>query len=823
MKRKFLLLLLAILVSIPPATAKIQPDIPDAATLQLLMKRLTVVGSALYIAAHPDDENTAVLSTLALGRLVRTAYLAVNRGQGGQNLIGPEQGDLLGVIRTQELLAARSLDTAGQFFTRAVDFGFSKSPEESIRIWGKEEVLSDMVWVIRKFQPDVIILRFTSAGGGHGHHTASAILGEEAFHAAADPSKFPNQLRYVTPWKAKRIVWNRYNWRGNEPSDAEKSSLIKLDVGDYNSLLGKSYSELAGISRSMHKSQGFGDSEDRGQITNYFEVVAGDRASTDLFEGVDLSWNRIPGSHGLKEVINQAVTEFKSSDPSASISKLVKAHTLIKKLKQDPIVDTKKSELAELIRYCSGLWLEAIADDESAVPGQNIQVTVSALNRSSHPFSLEIIHLSEDVSIQKQLPFNQMVSQKLDLSVPADATYSQPYWLKEKAGKALAKVDDQQLIGRADSPPPYQATFRISVAGESIEYSVPVLYRWVDPVEGERYRMFQIIPEVSIQVHQPVAIFSNGAPNQVSMTLQAGIPNISGALKLNMPAGYKSNPESVPFRFEKKGETADFKFQVTTINSAKSGDARAEAIVNGKTLSSGLTLIDYPHIPPERVFPAARIKFVRLDLKRNGNSIGYVVGSGDQVPESLEEAGYKVTLLSDEQLKSGDFSGFDAIVVGIRAYNARRALRSAHQGLLKYAEGGGTLVVQYNTLDELIFQSPGPYPFQIGRDRVSVEETPVRILDPIHPLLNTPNKITSEDFDGWVQERGLYFPDQWDPKYQTLIASSDPGETSKAGGILYTKYGKGIFIYTSYSWFRQLPGGVPGAIRLFVNLVSARQ
>jgi LmbE family N-acetylglucosaminyl deacetylase len=823
MKCKYLLLLLAILISIVPATAKIQPDIPDAATLQLLMKRLSVVGSALYIAAHPDDENTAVLSTLALGRLVRTAYLAVNRGEGGQNLIGPEQGELLGVIRTQELLAARSLDTAGQFFTRAIDFGFSKTPEESIRIWGKEEVLSDMVWVIRKFQPDVIILRFTSAGGGHGHHTASAILGEEAFYAAADPAKFPNQLRYVTPWKAKRIVWNRYNWRGNEPSDAEKSSLIKLQVGDYNTLLGKSYSELAGISRSMHKSQGFGDSEDRGQITNYFEVVAGDPASNDFFEGVDLSWNRIPGSRDLKEVINQAITEFKPSDPSASIPKLIKAYTLIKKLKQDPLVVAKKEELAEVIRYCSGLWLEAISDDNSAVPGQNVQITVSALNRSSHSFSLESINLSKDVSIQKQLPFNQAVSQKLDLNIPSNATYSQPYWLKEKAGKALAKVDDQQLIGRADSPPPYQAIFRIAIGGEVIEYSVPVLYRWVDPVEGERYRMFQIIPEVSIQLHQRVAVFSNGAPNQISMTLQAGIPNSSGTLKLNMPAGFKSDPESIQFQFAKKGDTADFKFHVTTINSAQSGDARAEVTLNEKTLSSGLTVIDYPHIPPQRVFPVARIKFVHLDLKRNGDSIGYVMGSGDQVPESLEEAGYKVTLLSDEQLNSGDYSGFDAIVVGIRAYNTRRALASAHQALLKYAEGGGTLVIQYNTLDELMLQSPGPYPFQIGRDRVSVEDAPVTILDPAHPVLNIPNKITSADFEGWIQERGLYFPGQWDPKYQTPIASSDPGETAKAGGILYAKYGKGIFIYTSYSWFRELPAGVPGAYRLFVNLVSAHQ
>ena len=823
MKRKFCLLFLVLIISIPPAAAKIQPNVPDASTLQLLMKRLTVVGSALYIAAHPDDENTAALGTLALGKLVRTAYLAVNRGEGGQNLIGSEQGDLLGVIRTQELLAARSLDHAEQFFTRAIDFGYSKTPEESLRIWGKEEVLSDMVWVIRKFQPDVIILRFTSAGGGHGHHTASAILGEEAFHASADPSKFPEQLRYVTPWKAKRVVWNRYNWRGNEPTDAEKAALVKLEVGDYNALLGKSYSELAGISRSMHKSQGFGDSADRGQITNYFEIVAGDPASKDLFDGVDLTWNRISGSRAISELLTQAVNEFKSSDPSASLPKLIKAYGLMKKMKQEPIVVAKKEELAEVIRYCGGLWLEAIADEQSAVPGQNIQVTTSALNRSSYQFSVDSIELSKSVAIQQPLRLNIPVTQKLDLNVPADVSYSQPYWLMERNGKALAKVDDQQLVGRADSLPPFQVKFRIAAGGESIEYSVPVLYRWVDPVEGERYRMFQVIPEISVHVHQPVAIFSNGASSQISMALQAGMQNVSGTLKLNMPGGYKSNPESIPFQFTRKGDFADFKFQVTTVDSAQSGEARAEANVNGKIISSSLTVIDYPHISPQRVFPTARIKFVRLDLKRNGNSIGYIMGSGDQVPESLQQAGFKVTQLSDDQLKNADLSGFDAIVVGIRAYNTRRGLKSVHPVLLKYAEDGGTLVIQYNTLNELMIESPGPYPFRIGRERVSVEEAPITVLDATHPVLNTPNKITSADFDGWVQERGLYFPDQWDQKYQTPIASLDSGETAKAGGILYAKYGKGIFIYTSYSWFRQLPAGVPGAIRLFVNLVSAKQ
>ncbi|HSE41912.1 MAG TPA: PIG-L family deacetylase, partial [Acidobacteriota bacterium] len=676
MKRNLLLVFFLLIVAIAPAPARIQPQIPDAAVLELLMKRLTVTGSALYVAAHPDDENTAVLSTLALGRLVRTAYLAINRGEGGQNLIGPEQGDLLGVIRTQELLAARSQDTAGQFFTRAIDFGFSKTPEESLRIWGKDQVLSDFVWVIRKFRPDVIVLRFTSAGSGHGHHTASAILGEEAFHAASDPSKFPEQLRYVSPWQAKRIVWNRYNWRGNEPTAEEKNSLIKMEVGDYNALLGKSYSELAGISRSMHKSQGFGDSEDRGQITNYFQHVAGDRATKDLFDGVDLTWNRVRGSHAVSEALNRTVANYNPRDPAKSIPELVKVYGLLKNLKSDPIVLAKKAELLNVIQYCSGLWLEAIASDDSAVPGANIQVTTSALNRSSYDFSLQGVELGKDLSIQKNLGANVPVEQKIDFVIPSDASYSQPYWLKEKLGKAMAKVDDQQLIGTADSPPPLQVKFRISAEGETLEYEVPVLFRWVDPVEGERYRLFQIIPEVSIQIDQSVSIFANGSGNQITMTLRAGAPNIKGSLRLSMPAGYKSNPESIPFQFAKKGETADFKFEVTSLNGSQSGEARAEAVVNGKTIGSKTVVIDYSHIPPQRVFQQASIKFVRLDLKRVGNSIGYVMGSGDQIPESLRQAGYRVSELTDDDLKNGDLSSFDAIVVGIRAYNTRTILRS---------------------------------------------------------------------------------------------------------------------------------------------------
>ncbi len=837
--RKTLFIIGILLIAFLPANARIQPDTPDAATLQLLMKRLTVVGSALYVGAHPDDENTAALSYLSMGKLVRTAYLALNRGEGGQNLIGPEQGDQLGVIRTQELLAARSIDYAGQFFTRAIDFGFSKSPEESLRIWGKDEVLSDVVWVFRKFRPDVIILRFPSTGSGHGHHIASAILAEEAFSAAADPSRFPEQLRYTKPWKAKRIVWNRYSWGRDQISDQEKATLSKMELGDYNPVLGKSYTELAGVSRSMHKSQGFGDSEDRGRITEYFKHVAGEPAGQDLFEGIDLTWNRIPGAKEVSTVLDQTVKSFQPDKPSASIPMLLKAYALMKKIPKNDDVDEKREEVADVIRICAGLWLEAIADSSTSVPGGKVKIMAAAINRSSFPLQLDSIDFCKSDQgggppcppsaggqgrppSMLNLDFNTPSTQTIELNIPQNASYSQPYWLREKVGKAMAKVDDQQLIGLADSPPAYSAIFHVSAGQEILDFKIPVLYRWVDPVLGERYRVFGITPDVSIQIQQPVSVFSDTESKNIFMTIQANTTDVQGNLRLQLPKGWKSNPESIPFQFVKKDESRDFAFQLVSDKDAQSGSAIAEAVVGDKVINTGRVLIDYPHISPQMIFPKAEIKLVRVDLKKAGDSIGYVMGSGDQVPEILRQVGYRVTLLSDEQLKAGDFSGYDAIVVGIRAYNTRTVLKSAHSKLMSYVENGGTLVVQYNTLQQLVIESLGPYPLQIGRDRVSVEEAPVSFSDSSHPLLNTPNKITATDFDGWIQERGVNFAEKWDSHYQAPLSSNDPGEPPRAGGLLYTRYGKGVFIYTSYSWFRELPAGVPGAIRLFVNLVSAR-
>ncbi|RPJ60995.1 MAG: hypothetical protein EHM23_08450 [Acidobacteria bacterium] len=801
-----------------------RPRLVDSAALKLHLKKLTVVGNVLYVAAHPDDENAAVLAYLSRGRLLRTGYLSLTRGDGGQNLIGSEQGALLGVIRTHELLAARDIDGAEQFFTRAVDFGYSKTSEETLRLWGRGAVLSDVVWVIRRFQPDVIITRFTPETGGHGNHTASAILAEEAFEAAADPKRFPEQLKWVKPWKAKRLLWNMYNW--GRYSEAERSGALSIDVGEYNPLLGSSYRELAGESRTMHKSQGMGAPEGRGSSANYFKHVAGEPAKSDILEGVDFSWARIPGGEPVGEVLQKAWSSFEYENPSAVVPLLVQACKIMQKLPGDPLVRHKMEETLEAIRLCSGLWLEAVSNRASATPGQQASVDVTAINRSGLPLrfiSASIEPGGGSRQIGAPLADNVPATAALPLTIPFGVAYTQPFWLARPGTPYLYSVEDQQKIGLAESPPPFRATVRVALDGYEMTYEIPVLYRWVDPVEGERYRVFEVEPEFSVRLDEPVTVFANGAGKTVRVSVtNRSDGHASATLSLKMPPGWSAAPSAIPLAMTKAGESRDLDFRVSAAANAGSGPVRAVVEVGGRTVGWSVNEIQYLHIPVQTVLEESKGTLLRLDLKKVGQRLGYIMGPGDFVPEALRQIGYEVRLLSDEELAVGNLSLYDAIVVGIRAYNTRPVLSSVQSRLLDYVSSGGTLVVQYNTLQDLIPAELGPYPFRVSRERVSGEEAPVRLTASQHPLLTTPNRITSSDFEGWVQERGLYFPGQWDSRYETVISTADPGEPALEGGVLYSRFGEGVYIYTSYAWFRQLPAGVPGAYRFFANLVSAR-
>lgn len=801
-----------------------RPPASDSAKVRLMLEKLNVVGNVLYVGAHPDDENTAVLAALSLDRHVRAAYLSITRGDGGQNLLGPEQDELLGIIRTQELLEARALDQAEQYFTRAIDFGFSKSAEEAIRLWGREAIVSDIVWIIRNFQPDVIITRFPAEGTSHGHHIASAILTGEAFAAAGDPKRFPGQLKWVSPWQAKRLLWNRYDWGGQSIPEEEKARSIRLQVGGYNPVLGKSYTEIAGLSRSMHKSQAMGASQYRGASTNYFKLLAGEPAQQDLLEGLDLSWKRIPGGDSVGRELEKALADFDAESPWKIIPGLTECYKLLQSLPPDLRVEKKKEELLATIQAASGLWLEATSREPSAVPGGTARLSTMALNRSPLSIKLNSINLAPggpSQSINKPLEYNSSTSQNFELSVPTGASYTEPYWLANPRGKNLFNVPDQRLIGLAELPAPFQCTFQIEISGIRLSFKVPVLYRWVDQLEGERYRDYGIVPEVTVRLKEPNVIFSNGQAKPVEVTVTTEDGKVRGELQLKLPPGWKCAPVSAPFELVQKGQIYSAGFQVSPGPDAQNGEFSAVAVVGGKPISVGTLNIDYRHITPQVALIRAEGLLRRLDLKKTGTNLGYIMGSGDLIPEALRQVGYRISLLSDEELVGADLSSYDAILLGIRAYNTRLSLKTVQSRLMEYVKNGGTLLAQYDVVPDMGPGGIGPYPFRISRDRVSVEEAPVQFQIPGHPLLNFPNKITPADFEDWIQERGLYFADSWDSHYEAVLACNDPGEPPKAGGLLYAKYGKGVFIYTGYSFFRELPAGVPGAYRLFVNLISA--
>jgi LmbE family N-acetylglucosaminyl deacetylase len=805
-----------------------QPRAPlNAAETQLALRKLRVLGSVLYVGAHPDDENTAMLAYLANERLMRAAYLSVTRGDGGQNLIGTEQGATLGVIRTQELLAARRIDGAEQFFTRAVDFGFSKTPEETLAVWGREQALSDVVWVIRRFRPDVVITRFpTSGAGGHGHHTASAILAEEAFRAAADPARFPEQLRYVQTWQPRRLFWNYFGRPPAERNDASAPKLIAVELGTYNHLLGKSYTELAALSRSMHKSQGFGSAERRGSALNYLQLIAGDPPTNDIFDGVDTSWRRIAGGETIGALLEEAARTYDASNPQASLPLLVRAHAALGKLPQDEVwVGVKRRELLEVIRACSGLWLEAIASEPHATPGSETRITTTLVNRSNYPFRLESIALNlvpTPKTVNAELRNNQPSQTQMTLFIPPAADFTQPYWLRGAQARGLFGVGEQTLIGTPENAPALTASVALSTPeGERLIFETPVLFRWTDRVRGEQYRPFEIAPPVSVNIEQKTYVFAERTPKRVRMLVRANAANVSGTLRPRLPAGWRATPEAFPFNLKNKGDELAATFEVTPPEGASAGVLAAEFDAGGGAVPArSMLVVNHEHIPVQTLLPAADARLVRADIARRGSRLGYVMGSGDEIPEALRQVGYTVELLSDEDLERADLGRFDAIITGVRAYNTRARLRQQQPRLLEYVERGGTLVVQYNT-DDLSFDRLGPYPFKLSRERVAVEEAPVSFVEPQHPVLQAPNKINAADFDGWIQERGLYFATDWDARYQTPFSTSDPGEPPRRGSTLVAPYGKGTYIYTSLAWFRQLPAGVPGAYRLFVNLISA--
>lgn len=823
---KKLILLLTALIAAAQLNAQVQ-QYSSAEILQGL-KKLNTLGSVLYIAAHPDDENTRLLAYLSKEKNLRTGYLSLTRGDGGQNLIGKEQGEPLGLIRTNELLGARSVDGAEQFFTRANDFGFSKNPEETFTIWNKDSILADVVWTIRMFKPDVIICRFPTTGeGGHGHHTASAILALEAFDAAADPKRFPQQLKYTTVWQAKRIFWNTFNFGGNNTTSPDQ---LQADVGGYNALLGKSYGEIAADSRSMHKSQGFGSAKTRGSSIEYFKQLKGDTVKKDLFEGIDTGWKRIAGASKIQKLIDDCIKQYDMQDPAASITALTNLYKMLQLLPDnDPYIKywktQKTKETENLLVNCAGLFAEATAADYTGIPGNDVIITVQALSRNNIPVKLNKITWpgQTDTTSALVMKRNELYTMKHKEKLAADLPFSNPYWLTEPHSIGEYTIKDQLLIGKPQNDPAVNIVLHFSINGLDLQVKRPLVYKFTDPVKGEIYRPFEVLPPATVNIAEKVYVFADVTPKMIHFTVKANANDVSGTLQVNVPEGWTVKIEgSADFSLKSKGEERTIAAMLTPGKNSAAGSIKASLKINGTSYSKSITRIEYDHIPYQFILSDASAKITTIDLKRAGTNIAYIPGAGDDVPACLKQAGYNVTILTDDQLAAEDLSKYDAIVTGVRAYNTNERLQVHYSKLMEYVEKGGNLIVQYNTNNRIgpLVAKIAPYPFTITRDRVTDEKAEVRFVNASSPALTYPNKITADDFKGWIQERGIYFASELDKNYQTVLSMNDPNEKPNEGSLVIAKYGKGNFVYTGLVFFRELPAGVPGAYRLFANLLA---
>jgi LmbE family N-acetylglucosaminyl deacetylase len=794
----------------------------NVAEIKLQLQKLGNLGSVLYVAAHPDDENTRLLGFLAQELKYRTGYLSLTRGDGGQNLIGDEQASLLGMIRTQELLAARRIDGAEQFFSRANDFGFSKNAAETFEIWNKEDVLADAVWVIRNFQPDVIITRFPpDSRGGHGHHTASAMLAIEAFKAAADPKRFPEQLKYVSTWQAKRLLWNTFNFGNNNTITSDQ---FRIPVGAYNPLLGRSFGEIAAESRSQHKSQGFGVASSRGASFEHFELLDGSAPKETLMDGVTISWDRLKGGGAIEKELQQIIASYQLDRPDLSVPSLVSLRKKIKALPAGVWQSQKLKELDLILVAATGLWMEAFTKQGEVVLGESLQTELQLINRSPVSVQVEkITILGKEVPFREQLPNNQVQSIPFTIEVPHQLPISQPYWLQEKGSMGNYKVSEQQQIGNPWNLPAIEARIQIQIAGESIVVHRPLTYKYTDPVKGEIFNELIIVPPVVQALDQEVYLFTGNKPQNVQVTVRSMYSNQNGTVSLDLPAHFDVQPKQQAFALVRKGDEQVFQFTVKPSKTNTQNEVhtlRAISTLNGKTYAQSFKQIKYDHIPLLTIFPEAAVPLVEMDLKLDIRKIGYIPGAGDKVPQALRQIGLQVQLLDENEIMNGDLSSYDAIITGVRAYNTQERLRYWQPKLLTYVENGGTLLIQYNTNGNLVTNQIGPLELSLSRDRVTQEHAPVKILLPKDPSLLYPNVLTAADFEGWIQERGLYFPGKLDSRYKKLFSMADAGESDLENAVVIYKHGKGKYVYTGLSFFRQLPAGVPGAYRLLVNLLS---
>jgi LmbE family N-acetylglucosaminyl deacetylase len=804
-------------------------DAPGGAAILQDLKSFNTLGSVLMVAAHPDDENTQLITYLARGRGYRMAYLSLTRGDGGQNLLGPEFGEELGLIRTQELLAARRLDGGRQYFTRAIDFGFSKDYKKTLAIWDRQEVLGDVVRVIRTFRPDVIVTRFSIVPGNtHGHHTASAVLALDAFKISGDPKAYPEQLvDGITPWQPRRIFMNA-GAGGGRPgaTTANAGAVVRIDDGGVDPVIGQTFAIIARRSRAMHKTQGFGNfagAGGRGAHQEAFTLLDGEPATNDILDGVDTTWGRIPNGAEIGTLTSDAIAKFDIKDPAASVPALLAIRSKLMALPADILVIDKREQFDRILASCLGLSVETTIPQAEIVPGEALHLHHTAAMTSNVAVKWTAVRYpatSAQVAVAIELQTIATATRDGDQVLPTNTSVSQPYWLREPGTAGMFHVDDPKLIGRPENPSAFPVEFDFEVGGQTLTIADEPVQITTDPQGKEQRRRVDVIPPVWLKFASDVELFGPSETKKVEVQATASRAKSTGTLRLDIPDGWKVSPATQSFDLAGVGDHTAISFSVTAPPAAASANITASVEINGATYSNQRIEINYDHIPHLLLQPAARLKAVALDLAIRGQKVGYIAGAGDSVADGLSQMGYKVTQLTGADLTPEKLHDLDAVVIGIRAFNVRTDLAANLPALFAYVKDGGTVIEQYNRPDGLQNSQLAPYPLQLSSSRVTDEAAKMTFLAPDHSALNTPNKITDADFDGWVQERGIYYPSQWDDHFTPILACSDAGEAPLQGGLLIAHDGKGYFVYTSLVFFRQLPAGNPGAYRLFANLVS---
>lgn len=788
------------------------------------LEKFNTLSSVLYVAAHPDDENTRLISLFSNHYNTRTAYLSLTRGDGGQNLIGTELRESLGLIRTQELLEARKIDGGQQFFTTANDFGYSKNPDETLTIWDKNEILAQIVFRIRQFKPDIIIHRFDhrTPGSTHGHHTSSAMLSEEAFHLASDPTAFPEQLNQVSLWQPKRQFYNTSWWAygSQERFDAaDKSNMISLESNPTDFLLGRTNAEVAAKSRSQHKSQGFGSAPQLGSQVEYLEWINGEKPNNNNpLSGIDTSWNRIQEGTLINKLTERLLLNFEYQKPYNNVAALIEIYKGLLKVNDTHWRSIKIKELTSIIQKCLGLRLQFNSQTPEGVAGNQLNVTIKAINPSSINVNLEKTSGATEIDINTPLESNQSWEKSFMMTLPDKI--STPYWLLEKGTLGNYNVSNDNLKGLPETPNPIHIEFHLNIDGTNIPFRVPLSYRTTDRVAGEIISDFQLLPKITCKLSNDIYLFENNNSKKIRVQVQAHGSLKEGLVQLLVPEGWEVMPKNHPIAELKAGATKDFIFDVTPPNGNATGRFFSTVTEGTSQYQMKLTTIEYPHISKQYMLTPNESKGVKIDFETKVKNIAYLQGAGDKVAESLRNIGLKVTEFSLDELRLESIIPFPTLVVGIRAFNVNKELSFKNEILWDYVEQGGTVIVQYNTSRGLDSSIVAPYPISLSRDRVTDETSEVTFINPKHPILNTPNKISQADFEDWVQERGLYFADNWGSQFTPLLSMKDLGESPKNGSILVADYGKGKFIFTGLSFFRELPAGVAGAYRLFANLIS---